>query len=193
MARRGRKRKLINREPNGRASRRKEDVKVYQEMTEREAKSIGIEARMRRTGLPEHLVDGKPETGKPNIGTQQGYLCLMGYIDVDQWAAAEWYCHRRNEYLQAVKAPGAQWQRHDEPVSSDPDAYGRWCDSAKAAWVAIRSCLQRVSIEARSPVLAAFDHILDRQTERLPHMVPDLRLGLNAISREFLVGKRAAA
>ncbi|MGJ4857050.1 hypothetical protein ACN6KF_003034 [Labrys sp. La1] len=193
MPRRTRKRKAVIREPNGRASRRKEDIQVHQEMSEREAKSVGLSARMRKTGLPEHLVDGKPETGKPNVGTQQGYLCLMGYIDADQWTAAEWYLHRRNEYLQAVKAPGAQWQRHDEPVSSDPDAYARWCENAKAAWASIRACLQRVSIEARSPVMAAFDHILDRQTERLPHMHGDLRIGLNAISREFLVGRRAAA
>jgi len=188
-----RRKKTIAREPNGRASRRKEHIMERNEMTEREAKAPAIAARMRRTGLSEIYVDGKPETGKPNVGTPQGLLFMTGYITLDQWTAAEWYLHRRNEYLQAVKAPGAQFQPHEEIISSDPAAYARWCENAKAVWAGIRNCLHRASIEARSPIAAAFDHVLERSGEGLVHMYGDLRIGLNAILREFLMARRDAA
>lgn len=193
MARRGRKRKIITREPNGRASRRKIDIQERNDMSEREAKAPAIAARMRRTGLSEIYVDGKPETGKPNVGTQQGLLFMTGYITMDQWTAAEWYLHRRNEYLQAVKAPGAQFQAHEAVISSDPAAYAGWCENAKAVWACVRNCIHRASVEARSPVMAAFDHVLERGGEGLDHMYGDLRIGLNAISREFLMARRNAA
>lgn len=192
MAKRGRKRKATTREPNGRPSRRKIHIQERTEMTEREAKSVALAARARMTGLPEHLIDGKPETGKPNVGTTHGALCLTGQITADQWSAAEWFLHRRNEYLQAIKAPGAQWQQGQE-AGSDPSAYANWCARAKQAWRGIVACIAEASIETRSPVMAAFDHILERQTPGLHHMLGDLRTGLNAIHRGFLVARPRAA
>lgn len=183
MARAGRKRQPGIREPNGRLSRSK-PARIERE---RDIKAVMISARMRQTGLPESLVDGRPELGKPNVGTTQGWLRIQGELNKDQFQAADWYLGKRNEYLQAIAAPGAVSNRVISPEEGgNPEAYGRWCRRTMLKWDDIMSCLQVASTIARMPIISAFDHILDRQTPSLPHMYGGLRIGLTAIYRIFL-------
>lgn len=162
-------------------------------MSEREAKAPAIAARMRRTGLSEIYVDGKPETGKPNVGTPQGLLCLQGHITADQFLAAEWYMHRRNEYLQAIKAPGAQWEALTTKGEENEGAHDAWCNQAVNTWADIRHCLHMATLEVRSPIMSAFEHVLERGGEGLSHMFGDLRVGLNAVHRTFMLARKRAA
>lgn len=184
MARAGRKRQPGMREPNGRLSR----TKSAQAEREKDIKAVMISARMRHTGLCESLVDGRPELGRPNVGTTQGWLRIQGLLNKNQFQAAEWYMSKRNEYLQAIAAPGAVSNRVVLPEEGDPKAYTRWCRRTMVKWEEIMHCLQVASTIARVPIISAFDHILDRQTPNLPHMYGDLRIGLTAIYRVFIRG-----
>lgn len=191
MAKRDRKRQNIPREPNGRASRKKAHVQQFEEMTEREAKEVMIKARMRHTGLPECYVD-LTDAGRPNAGTAHGILLLSEQITREQWDAAEWWLRRRNEWLRAISAPGGHVDIPDAPPNPDPKAYQAWCKSVRDLWTEVSDCLREARIQSRSPILAALDHILARDLA-LEHMIPDLRLGLNAIHRQFLSARRQAA
>lgn len=177
------------REPNGRLSRRAEDRRERDDMTEIEAKSVVIEARVRH-GIPRHLADLQ-DAGRANAGTVHGRMRLSDdptcRLTADQFAAAEWWLGRRLEYLRAI---GAERVAYDEPAGTGTG--GVTISEANAAWRRIIEVLQTVSTEHRSPVLAAFDTILARQAF-VPHLVGDLRLGLNAIHRVFLVGRRRVA
>lgn len=192
MARAGRKRKNVPRQPNGQPSRRVAHIAAQKEMTEEEAKFVVIKARMRHTGLPEHLVD-LADAGKPNAGTLHGVLRLSGEITAAEWQAAEWYLAKRAAWLRSILARG-------EGVISggnvhgmdDQDAYIEWCRSAAGEWEEVAECLREASILARSPVLAAFDVILIRD-QRVDHMVNDLKAGLNAIYKRFIMVQKKAA
>lgn len=177
------------REPNGRLSRRTIDRAERREMTEREAKSVMIEARMRHTGLPRELVD-LTDAGRPNAGTAHGILRLQGALTADQWSAAEWWLGTRQAYLRAILARG-EANQHDGPAHGmeDSAAYATWCREKRALWAQVTACLQQASVEQRSPILSAFDVVLVRG-QQMDHMTGDLRVGLNAIHRAFLAGAR---
>lgn len=176
----------VKRQPDGRPRPRER-----QQMTEREAKSVALEARCRHLALPEELAD-VAVAGGPNAGTIHGALRLRNVLTTDeQWAAAEWYIGMRASWLRAIQAPGRVSEPPDGPGRDDPDAYAEWCRSMRRGWERILDCLNRVGVEHRSPVLAAVDEILINEQDR-PHLYGDLRLGLNAIHRHFLAASRSA-
>lgn len=190
MTKRKAKRMQGHREPNGRLSRKRIHVVEREEMTQREAQSVAIEARMRHTGLPEAVVSLN-HAGRPNAGTVHGIMCLRGDLSREQWDAAEWWIGKRAAWLRAIEAPNQE--TGDAPGGEfDPDKHAEFCRIAKASWAAICDCVQQASTEARSPVAAALDMFLVRQ-HHLEHMVGDLRLALNAIHRRFLAAQRKAA
>lgn len=177
----------VPREPNGKPSRRVIHVGQRREMNEQEAKKVGVEARMRHTGLPVELA-GLNHVGMPNAGTPHGVLYLRGRIDLREWHAAEWWLGRRIAFLRAVQAPGRpnEPKGEEEPeVSDDPEAdYADWVTVTLARWAQVSECIRDVTTERRSPVAAALDNVLVRG-QLLDHMLPDLRAALDAISRDF--------
>jgi hypothetical protein len=182
-------RKQGYREPNGKPSRKIEHVKQREEMTEMEAKSVVIDAR-RRQGVPEAYLD-LSDAGRPNPGTTHGRMHLNGLLTKDQFYAAEWYLGKRTAWLRSIGASDVATPGEGD-AGSDAKAYDNWCKAAFDTWTDIRKCLQEVSIAQRSPVIAAFDTILSRH-QYLEHMAGDLRLGLNAIHRQFLEGRQRRA
>jgi hypothetical protein len=75
---------------------------------------------------------------------------------------------------------------------ADSDSYERWVGEITELWLEITDCLQQCSIVHRSPIISAFDVILERG-KIIPHMMGDLRYGLNAIDRRFIACDRAKA
>lgn len=187
-----RKRRKGIREPNGRLSRRKVHVQEREEMTEAEAKSVVLAAR-RRHGAKEEYLDLN-DAGRPNWGTVHGrmYLEDPDTFTRDHWQAAEWYIGKRIAWLRSIKAPCDEVPPHFATGQTDEDAYADWCKATGEMWSEIMDCLQEASTMNRSPVIAAFDVILIR-SQYVEHMVGDLRVGLNAIHRRFLAGRRKAA
>lgn len=184
------KRKPGHREPNGRLSRRIVHLQAREEMTQREAQSVAIAARMRHTGLPEEVVSLNV-AGRPNAGSVHGVMCLRGEISREQWDAAEWWIGKRAAWLRAIDAP--HWDIGTPPAGdSDPDRHAQFCKHAIEQWAAITDCIQTASTDTRSPLAAALDVFLVRG-HHLNHMAGDLRLALNAISRRFLAQQRRAA
>lgn len=191
------------REPNGKPSRRVIHVGERREMSERKAKSVGIAARMKHTGLPEHLA-GLNQAGMPNGGTVHGVMRLLGeqaerlaeqrgrpvvlgdgMLSAGQWSAAEWYLGSRIAYLRAIDAPGRKTTERGAGLGIvDPDQQAEWARLTIETWAAIGSTLQAVSATARRPIAAAFDVILVRN-QPMPHLEGDLRLGLDAILTAF--------
>jgi len=195
----------VPREPNGRPSRRVIHVGERREMSEREAKKVGVEARMRMTGLPADLA-GLNQAGMPNAGTVHGVMRLLGIeaekadralgpgmLSAAQWSASEWWLGRRTNWLRAIDAPGRTTVEEPRPDATALDGLSEeerraalragW-DKIAAEWSAIKVCLREASVEARSSVEAAFEVILVRNCE-MPHMVGDLKIGLNALHRRF--------
>lgn len=171
------------REPNGRLSRRVVEVRQRQEMSEVEAKDVMMTARRRQFNLSDDKLD-VVDAGKPNVGSVHGLLQIEGRITMDQYHAAEWYIEKRSAWARAVEVPGETLDKK-ETGRFDEDAHKAFCKTAKEEWGKIIACLRDASVESRSPIIAAMDCILVRQT-RLDHLTGDLRLGLNAIRKSFL-------
>lgn len=182
----------IERQPNGQPSRKRSVRAHLDAMTEKEAKSVVIEARHRHTGLPEELLDLGSGDGKPNAGTVHGLMCLRSELTDDQWEDAEHFIGLRTAWLRAIDAPGRPIEPVDDKGVSDPVRYAEWCALTRERWANMLACLQEASTAQRSPIIAAFDVILVRQ-QYLPHLVGDLRIGLNAIHRQFRADRQRAA
>ena len=184
------KRKPGHREPNGRLSRRVLHTKEREEMTQREAQSVAIAARMRHTGLPEEVVSLNV-AGRPNAGTLHGIMCLRGDISREQWDAAEWWIGKRGAWLRAIESPNQETGRTEGGGQFDPDRHAEFCRMAREIWSAVCDCIQTASTENRAPLMSALDVFLVRGYH-LQHMVGDLRIALNAVHRRFLAGQRRA-
>lgn len=184
---RGRPRKQgIPRDPDGKPSRR-----YTAEMTEREARSVMIAARVRMYGVTEHQA-GLNEIGMPNAGNLYGRMRLQGTLSADQWSAAEWYVNKRNAWLRAIQAKGEASGGDGQGTNrGDTDSYVDWVRETIDTWKQVIDCVQDISIETRSPVKAALDMFLKPDGGvYLPHLEGTFKVGLNAIYRRFLQGRR---
>jgi len=150
-------------------------------MTEAEAKSVVIEARVRH-GIPRFLAD-LSDAGRPNVRTLHGRMHLMGEIDRDQWEAAEWFVGRRLAWLRALDASPVY-----APSEGEGTGDGIILAEAIAEWRLVLDCLQAASTLHRSPIIAAFNVILTRE-HYVERLVGDLRLGLDALHHAFLSGR----
>jgi len=167
------------------------DRSAREAMTENEAKSVVIEARIRH-GVDPAYAD-LSDAGRPNAGTVHGRMYLDGSLNKDQWDAAEWFILKRAGYLRSILAAGEAVQSEGpDHGMMDSGAYEDWCKQTRELWAAVMSCLQEVSIQVRSPVIAALDHMLNRNWHVVT-MEGDLRVGLNAIHRHFLADRRRAS
>lgn len=176
------------REPNGRLSRRVVYAREREDMNERDAQSVVIAARMRHTGLPEAAVSLN-HAGRPNAGTVHGIMCLRGDLTREQFDAAEWFIGKRAAYLRAIESPNQETGRTEGGGEFDPDKHAAFCKRAIEDWTAICDCVQTASTEHRSPIMSALDVLLVRGIH-VEHLVGDARLGLNAVHRRFLAGRR---
>lgn len=185
--RKAKRKPMIGREPNGRASRRIADVASRELRNAKDAMSVAVAARIRHTGLSEEAVSINA-AGRPNAGTVHGVMALRGELTREQWEAAEWYIGKRTAWLRSIQAATVP-VGEVPPGPRDEAAYAAWCRSIAETWAAVQDCLRDCAVEARSPVQAALDVILLRD-QHMPHMVGDLRLALNAIHRRFLAGRK---
>ena len=159
-------------------------------MTQREAQSVAIAARMRHTGLPEEVVSLN-HAGRPNAGTVHGIMQLRGDISREQWDAAEWFIGKRAAWLRAIESPN-QETGASAGGDFDPDRHAEFCRIARAEWAIINDCIQAASTETRSPLMAALDVFLVRN-HHAAHMAGDLRIALNVIHRLKSTVRRKAA
>jgi hypothetical protein len=174
------------REPNGRKSRRKADVKARAAESEESARSVVVEARIRQ-GLPLKWASD------PRAGTVQGKLHIIWQgnpddergLDADQFEAADWYLIKLNDYLIAMDAPGAHYDRDEERSGTgEPDAHERFCRSARAKWSEIMDALSEANVlGAGKWNLVAALHTMLVQQAMVAHMIGDLRIALNVIHR----------
>lgn len=182
MSRRGgRPRKAGKREPNGRHSRRISFRQADDEMTEKEAKSVVLEARARQLGLPSDKLDVS-DPGEPNAGTPHGLLFLAELIDRDQWAAASWFIGLHQAYLRAIDAPGAFLAIERKPSTATEAEIAEWVNFTVGLY---RSTLRRLDELAKRGRFAAtaFDYVLIQGRPPTKAMLVDLRLGLDVIDK----------
>jgi len=187
MARRGRKRKPGPREPNGRVSRKKAEVIVRTEETERQTMATVIKARCKRFGLSED------RARLPMAGSAIGRMCLGGELTVDQHDAALRYLEARKDGLNAIMAKadgGGEGGSSGDVVTS---GYAEWCKRANERWSTINRALDEMQESLRSPTpRAALEAIVVRDVD-VPELVGDLRIALNVIDRCVVSDHRRVA
>lgn len=191
----GRRRKSGKREPGGKLSRKPADVAARAndayDRAERDALSVGIEARLRVHGVaPGSAID-------PMAGSFIGRLCLQRVITSQQYDAAMRWLEDSRLYSIAVGAPHA-------PGAVDPNrTHGRESGYENVARTlhitarhdAAREAVQELQNELRGTanLWAALNYIV-RRDEELYHMVGDFRLVANALVRHYkLDGQRRVA
>jgi hypothetical protein len=158
-------------------------------MTEREAKAVAINARIRH-GIPPEQAD-LVDAGRPNAGTVHGRLALGGSLTPEQWRVAEWYIRRHDAYQRASLSPGRR--KANMPEDADPDDYAARCQAAIGDWAAIVDCLVKASIAKnledgfamRTDLATILDCILVRELD-LPDQTATLRRGLDVLGSQFL-------
>lgn len=188
MGRAGRKRRLVKREPNGRPSRT--------ERKEKDVRDVAKDARIRHGVKPAHALG-------QNAATIVGRLFDEGKITLDQLRAAELMRSIYTIYQRAIDVPpGPKAVAIGQPSRGEPSGMTlEQVERAKARWEFVRDLLIGEDIRARGTaavyaatyaiVIAHGDHPDERQAA-LDHLVPDLRLGLDAIARAYGWLERAA-
>lgn len=167
-----------HREPNGRLSRRRVHVQQREEMTQREAQSVAIAARMRLFGLTAE------QARRQEGGTVIGRMRQMRELSADQAEAASTYLSARNAYHRAIGV-ASDTGHIPFPEAEGVGTYEEFCIQARARWAGIESTLQAVMVEMRSPAPAsALDQFVVRDVY-VAHLVGDLRVALNALHRHF--------
>lgn len=177
-AKRGRpKMEDVAREPNGRVSRSGIDHGP--------ADVVALDARRRHLGLT------KDQAKDQKAGSFVGYLNLLGPIDGlsdDQHEAAVTYLRLRESYLRAIRSPGRVLDGEvGIPTSDVTPAYEEWVADTKEAYVACRKAIQDVQNENRWANLWAALDLIVIQDQHMHHMIGDLRILCNALSRFFRI------
>lgn len=197
MGRRGPRRKAVNREANGQASRRAADVearaKLAREGLDKEQQdmiAVATEARQRVFGLP------VPISRDQMAGSAVGRYCLQGIITRVQYDAAVAYLDDCEAYSRAIGTPGIPraidlnatgGQNNHENVSKTRAAIARHDAMVKA----VRE--KQIEIGNMGNLFGALDTVIRRDVQ-LEHLVGDLRTALNALAKHYGVdGGRAAA
>ncbi|WP_246790043.1 hypothetical protein, partial [Bartonella taylorii] len=169
-AKRGRPR--INgciREPNGRISR----AKTPHEPMDK----LAIEIRAKRFGLTIE------EAKNPLSGTYIGRLYLQGELNQDQYDAAQKYLEVRNDYSCAKTLPSAIYDKM--PSSSDETAREKWVEFATGQFSNMQEVIKETQHLYRQYNLYAALQYLVVEDQTLPHLVPSLRIVLNALQKYF--------
>jgi len=196
MGRRGPKKQSVKREPNGKISRRVQEVaKRFYDNLEREevqTLSVAIEARERL-----HSLD-KSSSRDQKAGSFIGRLCLNGVVSNDQYEAAMTWLEERAAYLVAVAAPREHPGAVDlnrvqgRPVGA---AHVTRDLSAVERYEASKKVIQDQQNELRGlgHLFGALQYVVEQDLP-LHHLVGDCRTALNALSRHYkrVASRRAA-
>lgn len=198
MARKARNRQSGKREPNGRLSRQEEQVQQrlrerFKDMDAEERNTVhpGIEARQRVHGLTfEHA-------SQPMASTFVGRLCMGKELSRQQYEAALLYIEDCENYARAVHAPrqpGAVDLNATKGGSGDYENVAA-TQRAKARHTAATKAVQEAqnALGLRAHLFGALYEIVNRDRECF-HLVGDVKLALNALSRHYgLMAAREAA
>ncbi|AGF75772.1 hypothetical protein [Bartonella vinsonii] len=170
-AKRGRPRiKGCVREPNGRISRAKTPRQPVDQ--------LAIEMRAKRFDLS--IEDAK----NPLAGSYIGRLYLQDELNQDQYDAAQKYLQIRNNYLCAKALPSAVYD--EMPTTSDDGAREQWVQMATKHLLAVKDVVQEAQCLYRQYNLHAALQYLVIEDQSLPHLVPSLRIVLNALYKHFM-------
>jgi hypothetical protein len=186
---RGPKKQAGAREPNGQLSRRLEDVakRLAQHMRdldveERRTMAPGIDARMRLWDLS--IEDARTA----DAGSFVGRLRMSGELTPPQYEAAMSWLTDVENYRWAVggpKQPNAMNLNRVIGLPTDGDNFerarryeDRYRDASKAVMNA------QIELRGACNLFGALDAILIRDMD-LMHLVPDLKLALNALDRHY--------
>lgn len=193
MGKRGQKRQAVKREPNGRASRKKDDVvaRILEQVDRdvRETLMTGLSARVRVHGVP-------PEQSRDQMaGSFIGRLCLQRVISRIQYDAALAWLEDMENHAAVIGAPrqpgavdlnAAKGRNDHENVEYAARCMARY----KAANKAVQDRQNELGPHAH--LFGALDTLVRRDVP-LEHLVGDLRTALNALARHYrLDGRRAA-
>lgn len=184
----GRPRNKGKREPNGKLSRKAEHVQERRTIDEEAAMSVAKDARIRV-----HDVSSE-NAGTELAGSVIGRLYLRGEINSDQLRAAMIFSQAYADYQRAVDSPRPPKAVNIDGASgSTPvDMDAKRANRARSEWGSMIGILQLANNAHRhAAVYAACDYIVLRDTD-LPHLLPSMRLGLNAIARAYGLAERAA-
>ena len=151
--------------------------------------SVAKAARVRVNKVaPEHA-------GTDLASTVVGRLYLQGKLEPEQLSAARLLADTYAAYQRAVDSPrppkavnigGASGPT---PQDVSPDFAHR----ARSQWGAITGLLQAENNKHRTTAIyAACDYVVLRDID-LPHLFADMRIGLDAIARQYGLGERSAA
>ncbi|WP_375659608.1 hypothetical protein [Bartonella sp. MR30HLJHH] len=158
------------REPNGRISR----AKTPHEPMDK----LAIEMRAKRFCLTIE------EAKNPLSGTYIGRLYLQGEINQDQYDAAQKYLEVKNNYLCAKGLPNAIYD--EMPTTSDNGAREKWVQKATEHLLVVKDVVQEAQCLHRQYNLHAALQYLVIEDQSLPHLVPSLRIVLNALYKHFM-------
>ena len=152
-------------------------------MTQKEAQSVVVDARMRQYGLSER--DAQDARGMTVIGRLY-QRCRDGeeleMISQAQYEAAVWFLDRRNDYKKACLSPDAYWSQYGGRGTIDEEAYEAFVKAAKETWQTIRETLQEAQTQYRAPIIEAIKQfVIEDRGE--PHLLGDLRNGLNDLGK----------
>jgi hypothetical protein len=188
MAKGGRKRKQGKREPNGQLSRKAEHMQERRAVDEEVAMSTGKKARERVHGVAaEH-------SGTELAGSVIGRLYLAGLIEPEQLNAARLLIDTYASYQRAVDSPRPPKAVNIGGTSGaiPADVSPENATRARSAWGTITGVIQAANnVHRGATIYAACDYIVLRDEEQL-HLLPSLRLGLNAIARAYGLAEKAA-
>lgn len=195
MGKRGPKRKNgIKREANGRPSRKPGDVaerlNQAHDRDERETLSVGLQARERVFGI-----DPK-ESRNQMAGSFLGRLVLQKQISRAQFDAGMSWLDSSDRYQWAMgspRSPGAVNLNAVHGAATGVENIGASV-AAKARHEAAMRAVQAKQIELRGSanLFGALDVCVVRD-QPIEHLVGDLRMALNALSRHYGLEARRAA
>lgn len=181
MARPGRKRKSVVREPNGRPQR------AGKQSAEQETMSVAMGYRQNVLGVaPKDVMDQK-------AATLLGRLCLQGSISAAQWQAGEDW-HKLLEALSAMmNAPrGFKTPTAGSGSMSEEEAARRYQEMKRRFDDANAAIEDHAPAEERKARFIAMRTIIVDETD-LPQMHGSLRTALNGLVKHFgLEGRKAA-
>ncbi len=167
----------VAREPNGRVSRSGIDYGA--------ANVVALDARRR------HLAITADQATDQKAGSFVGYLNLLGPTDGlsdEQYEAAVNYLNLRQAHLRAIAAPGRVTDGEAGiPVSDVTDAYEEWAMDTEEAYASCRKAIQAAQNENRGANLWAALDLCIHQDQHMHHMIGDLRILCNSLSRFFRV------
>lgn len=198
MGKRGPQPKQTKREPNGRASRKPDDVTKQLngalEAEERETLRVGVEARHRqRLAVEGKILSLNPsQLRDTDAGSFVGRLRLGDLITMQQCEAAIRYAqvfHDMQATLGGPKPAGAVNLNatHGMPVPENVNRSIQAREEWQAALAAIQ--VKQNQIGGHGALYAALDYCVIRDAN-CPHMIEWLRIALDTLARHFKIGDK---